>query len=176
MLDLAFGRRDFLASAAASGIVSGLASAQAVAQAPGAAAAPAIARRGLECIILGTKGGPRVTAGRSNPGYVFLVDGTPYLVDCGPRVTTQLVRAGIPLQTIRKIFITHHHSDHNIEYGNVVDLAWAGGLNRTDRKLWPAAAETDDGTVLRAERHGRSDPDRRRRSTRSAQDADGHRV
>ena len=83
--------------------------------AQGAAAPSAASRKGLECIVLGTKGGPRVGPGRSNPGYVFLVDGVPYLVDCGPRVTGQLVMAGVPLQSIHKIFITHHHNDHNIE-------------------------------------------------------------
>jgi ribonuclease BN (tRNA processing enzyme) len=94
-------------------------------------------RKGLECIVLGTKGGPRVGPGRSNPGYVFLVDGVPYLVDCGPRVTSQLVAAGVPLQSIRKIFITHHHSDHNLEYGNVANLAWMGGLNRRIESYGP---------------------------------------
>jgi ribonuclease BN (tRNA processing enzyme) len=101
------------------------------------AVGPAAARKGLECIVLGTKGGPRVSPGRSNPGYVFLVDGEPYLVDCGPRVTGQLVAAGVPLQSIRKIFITHHHSDHNIEYGNVVSLAWGGGLDRPIESYGP---------------------------------------
>jgi ribonuclease BN (tRNA processing enzyme) len=65
------------------------------------------------------------------------VDGVPYLVDCGPRVTGQLVAAGIPLQSIRKIFITHHHSDHNIEYGNVASLAWGGGLDRPIESYGP---------------------------------------
>lgn len=94
-------------------------------------------RKGLECIVLGTKGGPRVGPGRSNPGYVFLVDGEPHLVDCGPRVVGQLVAAGVPLQSLRKIFITHHHSDHNLEYGNVASLAWAGGLKRPIESYGP---------------------------------------
>jgi hypothetical protein len=34
-------------------------------------------------IILGSKGGPRMTTGRSNPANVLLVDGIPYVVDCG---------------------------------------------------------------------------------------------
>jgi ribonuclease BN (tRNA processing enzyme) len=111
------------------------------AEGPGPTGAPArrspAPRKGLECIVLGTKGGPRVGPGRSNPGYVFLVDGVPYLVDCGPRVTSQLVAAGVPLQSIRKIFITHHHSDHNLEYGNVANLAWMGGLNRRIESYGP---------------------------------------
>jgi ribonuclease BN (tRNA processing enzyme) len=122
-------RRDVIAAASVIGAAQGFGSVTVMAQAGPSQGMPAIKKQGLECVILGTKGGPRVTAGRSNPGYVFLVDGQPYVVDCGPRVTTQLVRAGIPLQSIRKIFITHHHNDHNIEYGNIANLAWTGGLN-----------------------------------------------
>jgi ribonuclease BN (tRNA processing enzyme) len=106
--------------------------------APGPArAAAAPSRQGLECVVLGTKGGPKVGPGRSNPGYLFLVDGEPYLVDCGPRVTGQLVAAGVPPERVRKIFITHHHSDHNLEYGNVANLAWAGGLDRPIESYGP---------------------------------------
>ena len=131
-----FWRRGLFAGlAAAAGLAEG--SAPARAQAQGAAPSPAAPRKGLECVVLGTKGGPRVGPGRSNPGYVFLVDGVPYLVDCGPRVTGQLVAAGVPLQSIRKIFITHHHNDHNIEYGNVVNLAWTNGLSRPIESYGP---------------------------------------
>jgi ribonuclease BN (tRNA processing enzyme) len=33
------------------------------------------------------------------------------------------------------VFITHHHSDHNADYGNVIWLAWAAGL-RTRVDTW----------------------------------------
>jgi ribonuclease BN (tRNA processing enzyme) len=29
---------------------------------------------------------------------------------------------------LRRVFITHHHSDHNADYGNLILLAWAAGL------------------------------------------------
>jgi ribonuclease BN (tRNA processing enzyme) len=34
----------------------------------------------------------------------------------------------VALPELRHIFITHHHSDHNADYGNLVFLAWASGL------------------------------------------------
>ena len=139
MVNWRFWRRGLLAgAAAATGLADGSGPTRALAQGAAPPAAPAATpRRGLECIILGTKGGPRVGPGRSNPGYVFLVDGVPYLVDCGPRVTSQLAAAGVPLQNIRKIFITHPPNDHNIEYGNVVNLAWTNGLNRPIESYGP---------------------------------------
>ena len=52
-----------------------------------------------------------------------------YVIDCGDGVARQLVLAGVRLTIIRHIFITHQHSDHNADYGNLIWLAWAAGLN-----------------------------------------------
>jgi len=79
-------------------------------------------------ILLGTGGGPRPRKASSAPAQVILVGDTPYVVDCGNGVARQLVFAGVPLPTLRHIFITHHHSDHNADYGNLIWLAWAAGL------------------------------------------------
>jgi L-ascorbate metabolism protein UlaG (beta-lactamase superfamily) len=41
--------------------------------------------------------------------------------------------AGVPLSALRYIFITHHHSDHNLEYGSVLYNGLATGLaNQVD--------------------------------------------
>jgi len=82
-------------------------------------------------VLLGTGGGPRVTAkGRAKPATLIVANGVPYVVDCGDGVALQLVRAGIALDTLRYVFITHHHSDHNLDYGNLIYDAWASGLRR----------------------------------------------
>jgi ribonuclease BN (tRNA processing enzyme) len=80
-------------------------------------------------IFLGSKGGPRVTTGRSNPANVLLVDNEPYVVDCGPGVSKRLAEAKIALPSIRYVFVTHLHSDHVIEYGNMIYGAWSAGLD-----------------------------------------------
>ena len=80
-------------------------------------------------ILLGTKGGPRPTPQyRGQPAQVVLVDDVPYVVDCGSGVADKLVLAGVPLPSLRHVFITHHHSDHVLDYGNLLLLAWATGL------------------------------------------------
>jgi ribonuclease BN (tRNA processing enzyme) len=86
-------------------------------------------------ILLGTGGGPRPRKTRSQPAQVILVNDTFYVVDCGNGVARQLVLAGVPLPKLRHIFITHHHSDHNADYGNLIWLAWASGL-RTRVDTW----------------------------------------
>jgi len=83
---------------------------------------------GTRLILLGTAGGPRPVVARSAPAQVLLIDEVPYVVDCGEGVAHQLVRAGIPPRTVRHVLLTHHHSDHNLDYGNLLYLAWATGL------------------------------------------------
>lgn len=80
-------------------------------------------------VLLGTKGGPRVgEAGRSNPATLLMINDVPYLIDCGYGVTKQLITAGVALDRLRYIFITHHHSDHNLEFGPLIYNTWITGL------------------------------------------------
>jgi ribonuclease BN (tRNA processing enzyme) len=80
-------------------------------------------------ILLGTKGGPRVgEAGRSNPSTLILINNVPYLVDCGYGATKQLLNANVALNRLRYLFITHHHSDHNLEFGPLLYNAWITGI------------------------------------------------
>jgi ribonuclease BN (tRNA processing enzyme) len=92
-------------------------------------------------VFLGTKGGPRVGLGPSNPANLVVVNGTPFVIDCGMGVSHQLVAAGIPLETIKYIFISHHHSDHNLEYGNLAYNAWAAGLSTPIHSFGPKGLE-----------------------------------
>jgi ribonuclease BN (tRNA processing enzyme) len=85
-------------------------------------------------ILLGTAGGPRLWT-RSAPAQAIIAGNAAYVVDCGDGVARQLVRAGVPLREVRHIFLTHHHSDHNADYGNLILLAWAAGL-RTRVDSW----------------------------------------
>jgi ribonuclease BN (tRNA processing enzyme) len=80
-------------------------------------------------VLLGTGGGPRIVApGRSKSANLIVVNGVPYVVDCGEGVAHQFVRTGVALNTLRYVFITHHHSDHNLDYGNLIYDGWAAGL------------------------------------------------
>jgi ribonuclease BN (tRNA processing enzyme) len=91
----------------------------------------ALAQERARLVLLGTGGGPRVTAkGRAKPATLIVANGVPYVIDCGDGVALQLVRAGIALDSLRYVFITHHHSDHNLDYGNLIYDAWASGLRK----------------------------------------------
>lgn len=79
-------------------------------------------------VLLGTKGGPRVgESGRHNPATLIMINDVPYLVDCGYGTSKQLVTAGVALNRVRYVFITHHHSDHNLDFGPLLYNAWVTG-------------------------------------------------
>lgn len=79
-------------------------------------------------ILLGTGGGPTPKPNRAQPSQAIVVNGDAYVIDCGNGVARQMVLAGIPVSTLRNIFITHQHSDHNADYGNLIWLSWATTL------------------------------------------------
>src|ERR1700756_3386564 len=64
-------------------------------------------------ILLGTGGGPRPRKSSSASAQVIISNNAAYVIDCGNGVARQLVLADVPLPTLRHIFVTHHHSDHN---------------------------------------------------------------
>lgn len=92
-------------------------------------------RRTTRLILLGTGGGPRPRKTRSASAQVILINGAAYVIDCGDGVARQLVLANVPLPTVRHVFVTHQHSDHNADYGNLLWLAWTAGL-RTAVDTW----------------------------------------
>ena len=126
-------RRSFLVTSAALGSVSWL-------RREGWSRAPE-----TRLILLGTGGGPRPRTASSSPAQVVVANNSAYVVDCGNGVARQLVFAGVPLRSLRQVFITHHHSDHNADYGNLLLLSWTAGL-RTPVDCWgppPLARMTD---------------------------------
>ena len=84
---------------------------------------------GTRLILLGTGGGPRPRKASSGSAQVIVSNGVAYVIDCGDGVARQLAFAGVPLPSLRHVFITHQHSDHTADYGNLILLAWTAGLN-----------------------------------------------
>jgi ribonuclease BN (tRNA processing enzyme) len=126
-------RRDLLRLSALGGLAAVAGMATAAAQTP--------AKPRTRIVFLGTKGGPRVGTGRSNPANLIEIGGTRIVLDCGMGVSHQLAQAQVPLPSIKYILIGHHHSDHNLEYGNLVYNAWVAGLSAPIHSFGPKGIE-----------------------------------
>ena len=112
-------RRAFLAAAAAA-----LPFRTAVAAQPGRS----------RLILLGTAGGPTPKTRAAAPAQIIVVGDRGYLIDCGNGVGRQMALAGV-FRTLRHVFITHHHSDHNADYGTLLLLEWGDQL-KTPIDTW----------------------------------------
>lgn len=64
-------------------------------------------------VFLGT-GTPNPDAKHLGPAAAVVVNGQPYIVDCGPGLVRQAAAAGIKMEALTHAFITHLHSDHTI--------------------------------------------------------------
>ncbi len=87
-----------------------------------------------ECLILlGTAGASNPKATRAGYSNAIVVGDAAYIVDCGEGVHRQAWRSGISMHperrpkggsSVRSIFFTHLHSDHVIDYINLLLGLW----------------------------------------------------
>ena len=73
-----------------------------------------------ELLFLGTAGGPPLRLDRSEPSTLLIVDGRSYLIDCGIGTMRRMLRAQIPSESIKTIFFTHLHADHDLGLADVM--------------------------------------------------------
>jgi ribonuclease BN (tRNA processing enzyme) len=106
----------------------------------------ALNAKGTKRVLLGTAAGRVPGRWREMTSHVMLSNGTAYVLDCGMGVTNQYARTGIPFHALKSIFITHHHADHNIEYGPLLIVGWIQGLPLDVRAFGPPPLKqmTDD--------------------------------
>jgi len=102
--------------------------------------------KGTKLVLLGTAAGPVPGRTRQMTSHVMLSNGAAYVLDCGLGVTDQYARTGIPFSALNSIFITHHHADHNIEYGPLLIVGWIQGMKNGVRAFGPPPLKqmTDD--------------------------------
>ena len=108
------------------------------------------AAKGTKLVMLGTAGGPVPGRPRKMTSHVMLSNGAAYILDCGLGVTDRFAETGIPFNAVRSIFITHHHPDHNCEYGPFLLVGWVNGLRPSVRSYGPPPLKEMTEDFLRA--------------------------
>jgi ribonuclease Z len=70
---------------------------------------------------------PLPSASRAKASVVVFAGGKFWVVDSGPESVENLVLWGIPLSKIQGVLLTHYHSDHIGDLGELQLQTWAGG-------------------------------------------------
>jgi ribonuclease BN (tRNA processing enzyme) len=109
--------------------------------------------KGTKLVLLGTSAGPvPMFPGRSRhmTSHVMLGNGAAYVLDCGLGVTNEYARTGLSFHALKSIFITHHHPDHNCEYGPLLLIGWVSGMPLDVRAYGPPPLKQMTADFIRA--------------------------
>ncbi len=77
-------------------------------------------------VLLGT-GMPRPDPAASGPATAVVVGRRVFLFDAGPGVMRRMSAAGLPINGVTALFLTHLHSDHTLGYPDLVLTSWVMG-------------------------------------------------
>lgn len=111
--------------------------------------------RATSIVLLGT-GTPVADPARSGPSTAIVVNDTPYLIDCGPGVVRRAAAAhragvkGLQVSNLRRVFVTHLHSDHTVGYPDLILTPWVLDRNEPLEVYGPEGLGTMTEHILAA--------------------------
>lgn len=108
-----------------------------------------------ELVLLGT-GTPRPDPERFGPSAAVVVNGSAYIVDCGPGVVRRAAAAkakgvdALAVTNLKTVFITHLHSDHTLGYPDLILSPWVVGRKEPLHAYGPAGLKNMTEHILKA--------------------------
>jgi ribonuclease BN (tRNA processing enzyme) len=108
-----------------------------------------------QVVVLGT-GTPEPYPDRSGPAVAIVVNGTPYLVDCGPGVVRRAEAAeqngirALNVENLKIVFITHLHSDHTLGYPDLIFSPWVLHRKAPLQAYGPRGLRKMTGHIIKA--------------------------
>ena len=104
----------------------------------------------IEVTLLGT-GSPIPDPNRAGPSTLVRAGGQAFLVDCGRGVLQRAAAVGVGAAGLSALLITHLHSDHIAELGDLVITSWVTNFAPDPAPLPiigpPGTAETVEATL-----------------------------
>lgn len=94
----------------------------------------------MDLTLLGT-GCPQCDPERLGPASLVRHAGHAFLVDCGSGVSQRLVAAGSSGGALDAVFLTHLHSDHVVDFFQLVVSSWHQGRDRPQRVFGPPGTQ-----------------------------------
>ena len=81
----------------------------------------------IEVTLLGT-GSPIPDAQRAGPSTLVRAGGQTFLVDCGRGVLQRAAAVGVGANSLTALLLTHLHSDHIADLGDVLITRWVSSF------------------------------------------------
>ena len=88
----------------------------------------------MKVTTLGT-GWPLPAADRAGAATLVEAGGQHFLVDCGRGVLMRLASAGLGVGQVTAVLLTHLHSDHVVDFNDVVTTSWIGSFTPTPLRV-----------------------------------------
>jgi ribonuclease BN (tRNA processing enzyme) len=90
------------------------------------------------------------------PSVAIVVNGTPYIIDCGPGVVRRAAAAarlgvkGMEVTNLKTLFVTHLHSDHTLGYPDLIFSPWVLGRKEPLEVYGPPGIQAMTNHILLA--------------------------
>jgi ribonuclease Z len=88
----------------------------------------------IEVVLLGT-GSPLPDPHRAGPATLVRAGAATFLVDCGRGVLLRLAAAGAGAPGLSALLLTHLHSDHITDLGDVITTRWVMGFGASPLQI-----------------------------------------
>ena len=108
-----------------------------------------------QIVFLGT-GNPAPNPDRMGASVAIVVNGTPYIVDCGVGVVRRATAAeragvkGLNVRNLKIVFVTHLHTDHTIGYPDLLFTPWIMGRKEPLEVYGPVGMKAMSDNILKA--------------------------
>ncbi len=100
-------------------------------------------------VLLGT-GTPNPDPQRMGPSVAVISGERVYIVDCGPGVVRRAAAAGIRMDQLTRLFVTHFHSDHTAGYPDLIFTPAVTGRREPFEAYGPPGLREMTGHIMKA--------------------------
>ena len=113
---------------------------------------------GTKVVLLGT-GTPNPDPDHSGCSVAVIVEDTPYIVDFGPGMIRQAAKLSpryggsieaLSIHNIKRVFLTHLHSDHTTGYPDLILTPWVEGRDEPLQVFGPEGIKSMTEHILKA--------------------------